>query len=541
MTLVLSLRNVTVLANGGPLRLELERRGAAIGRSPTVDWTLPDPSNFISSRHCEVRFEGDSYLLRDTSTNGTIVNGAPMNGPHRLSSGDVIVIGQYEIEASTPGQAAAAPGTAGPAWQGWDSIGTPTGDSGAGSDWGKPKPKAALAGDGPIGGNWAPPPMAPAAASTQPGPAPFAAAAAPPVMPVPAAAPPAAAVPTVPAATGGWAAPAAPTAAPPAAAAAQWGAPTPGSDWAAPRSSDWSSAAAPPPSSPSGKDIWGQMAEVNSVDWSRSNFGAVEPPAAAAPLGLAGASGADALGNLPPVDHGFGLPASAPPPAATAAVSAPADPFGAATPAPPVAPAAAPPAGPPLADLNAQLAAMLGLSPADLRLDSSATLATMATMLRSLLSGMVVMVEARARAKAQLGAQATILQFDGNNPLKFARTPEQAMAQMLNPPERGFMAAERAIEDAFIDLQSHQMATLKAMQGALRATLDRFSPTAISKRVQSKGLLSQILPGAQDAALWRAYVKEFSGVSEGSDEAFMEVFAREFCKAYEEESAKRRH
>ena len=526
MTLVLSLKNVPALSNGGPLKLTLERRGAAIGRSPTVDWTLPDPSNFISSRHCEVRFEGDSYLLRDTSTNGTIVNGAPMTGPHRLATGDVIVIGQYEVEAALPGQAAAAPDASGPAWQGWGTIGTPTGDSSAGSDWGKPKPKAALAGDGPVGGNWAPPPMAPAPAA--------------PVASPPAANPLAAPA-AAPAASAGWGAPPAappPPAPPPPAADQPWGAPTPGDDWAAPRSSDWSSQAAPPPPSPTGKDIWGQLAEVNSVDWSRSNFGAVEPPSAVTPLGLSGPSGAEALGNLPPVDHGFGLPAAEP----AAPTAPPSAGFGARPVAPPVAPPAAPPvapAAPPMAELNAQLAAMLGLSPADLRQDSQATLAAMATMLRSLLSGMVVMVEARARAKAQLGAQATILQFEGNNPLKFARTPEQAMAQMLNPVERGFMPAERAIEDAFVDLQSHQMATLIAMQGALRATLDRFSPKAISQRVQSKGLLSQILPGAQDAALWRAYVKEFSGVSEGSDEAFMEVFAREFRKAYEEESAKR--
>ena len=50
------------------------------------------------------------------------------------------------------------------------------------------------------------------------------------------------------------------------------------------------------------------------------------------------------------------------------------------------------------------------------------------------------------------------LTVDGNNPLKFARTPEQALAQLLNPPERGFMNADQAIEDAFRDLQAHQMA-----------------------------------------------------------------------------------
>jgi type VI secretion system FHA domain protein len=161
-------------------------------------------------------------------------------------------------------------------------------------------------------------------------------------------------------------------------------------------------------------------------------------------------------------------------------------------------------------------------------------------LLRRLVAGLVVMLEARARAKSQMGAESTSLQFDGNNPIKFARTPEQALAQLLNPQQRGFMDAERAIEDAFYDLQSHQMATLKAMQGALKATLARFSPTAIKQRAEKGGVLTRILPGARDAALWQAYENEFSGVAQGSDEAFMDVFAKEFRKAYEEQARQRR-
>jgi type VI secretion system protein ImpI/type VI secretion system protein len=169
-----------------------------------------------------------------------------------------------------------------------------------------------------------------------------------------------------------------------------------------------------------------------------------------------------------------------------------------------------------------------------------ATLERAGVLFRRLVAGLVVMVEARARAKSQMGAEATSLSFDGNNPIKFARTPEQAITQLLNPPERGFMASDKAIEDAFFDLQSHQMATLKAMQGALKATLDRFSPAAIRKRAETKGLLQRIMPGARDAAMWQVYEREFGGVAKDSDEAFMDVFAKEFRKAYEDQSRARK-
>ena len=175
-----------------------------------------------------------------------------------------------------------------------------------------------------------------------------------------------------------------------------------------------------------------------------------------------------------------------------------------------------------------------GLKPEQIKEPSAETIERAANVMRKLVSGLVVMVEARARAKSQMGAEQTGLEFDGNNPIKFARTPDQALAQLINPPERGFMNSDKAVEDAYFDLQSHQMATLKAMQGALRATLDRFSPSAIRRRAETGGFLARILPGGRDSTLWQTYEKEFTGVSQGSDEAFMDVFSKEFRLAYEE-------
>jgi type VI secretion system FHA domain protein len=186
------------------------------------------------------------------------------------------------------------------------------------------------------------------------------------------------------------------------------------------------------------------------------------------------------------------------------------------------------------------LAAAAGLRPDQIKQPTPETLERAGDLLRRLVAGLVVMVEARARAKSQMGAEQTGLEFEGNNPIKFARSPDQALAALINPPERGFMPADKAIEDAYFDLQSHQMATLKAMQGALRATLDRFSPTAIKKRAETGGVLQRLLPGGREATLWATYEREFSGVAQGSDEAFMDVFAKEFRQAYDEQSRNRK-
>jgi len=103
MTLTLHIENETSLSDGGPLSVSIKgKRGLDIGRDPYLDWTLPDPSRFISGRHCEVRWHDGGYWLHDVSTNGTFMNGAEtrLKGPHRLRNGDRFVIGQYVIAAA---------------------------------------------------------------------------------------------------------------------------------------------------------------------------------------------------------------------------------------------------------------------------------------------------------------------------------------------------------------------------------------------------------------------------------------------------------
>jgi predicted component of type VI protein secretion system len=217
----------------------------------------------------------------------------------------------------------------------------------------------------------------------------------------------------------------------------------------------------------------------------------------------------------------LGASAAAPPPPAATPIAAPA----------PVPAAGA--TGSADAALEAFLSGV-GIERDAIRQDPAGALQQAGMLLRRLVAGMVVMLEARARAKSQMGAQGTGLEISGNNPLKFARNPDQALKHVLNPAERGFMDAERSVEDGWKDLQAHQLATLKAMQGALRSTLERFSPKSIRSRAETRGMLEKILPGARDAALWKAYEREFSGVAFDSDEAFMDTFAKEFRHAYDE-------
>ncbi len=83
----------------------------SIGRSEDNDLVLPDPLALVSRRHCRIVPSGGLWQLEDTSTNGTIVNDAPVSRGRTmpLQPGDTIRMGDYvlTVEATAPAAGAA--------------------------------------------------------------------------------------------------------------------------------------------------------------------------------------------------------------------------------------------------------------------------------------------------------------------------------------------------------------------------------------------------------------------------------------------------
>lgn len=560
--------------------LVLNNRGANIGRALTCEWVLPDDGRVVSSKHCEVQFRDNAYFLIDYgSTNGTFVGDARdrLEGAHRIAPGDRFRIGPYVIEARLAGAAlqahesgveSAMAAARGPDFGDWHDVPggrpappppPPPPGFAEGGGWDLPQAAqerasiwsedtargtgAANADD--IFGNFTAKnevdwnnaawsveadfdpfrvdpadgvgfaPLPGASTTQQPG-------GGDPFAPMTGAGESA----------GGFAPlPGTPAAAPPPVQPGSGGAfaPLPGQD------------APPAPLTTPDAFGGGSFAPLDGGSAPPPPF----PPAPAQPvappwpqapgheptMGAWAPAAPDAAATPPPAAH---QPVRVRPSPVAHSPAAPAAPDPAAPPAPAAHPAATPDA------VFAALLGELGVPAAQLKLSPEEAAAKAGRMLRHLIAGLMILLEARARAKEEMGAAGTALSFDGNNPLKFARNVDQALVMMLNPHLRGYMEAEGAIEESYRDLQAHQIATLKAMQGALRETLNRFSPAAIKARTKEQGLLSKVLPGQREAAMWKAYEAQFSGVAEGSAEAFLEVFSREFRKAYEESSQPRR-
>ncbi|MEK6289320.1 MAG: SpoIIE family protein phosphatase [Acidobacteriota bacterium] len=86
-----------------PSIVKLDRMKLTIGRSSRNDICISDP--FASRLHAEIRRENDQVSLVDNgSANGTFVNGQRVTAPLRLQPGDVVRIGETEIEYASSEQ-----------------------------------------------------------------------------------------------------------------------------------------------------------------------------------------------------------------------------------------------------------------------------------------------------------------------------------------------------------------------------------------------------------------------------------------------------
>src|SRR5450755_1942464 len=78
--------------------------GGSSGRGTDNEWILPDPERYLSGKHARIDFRAGTYVLVDTSSNGTYVNGAqvPLGKYHDylLKDGDYVRLGEYELLVS---------------------------------------------------------------------------------------------------------------------------------------------------------------------------------------------------------------------------------------------------------------------------------------------------------------------------------------------------------------------------------------------------------------------------------------------------------
>jgi type VI secretion system protein ImpI len=476
MTITLTIDSVDSLPDGGPIRFQARNRGFEIGRLQHLDWTLPDPSRFISGNHCEVRYEKGGYWLYDVSRNGTYLNGSTvrMKSPYRLQDGDRLTIGPYVVAVRVEGGASADEPAPAPepelsyqqpssAFSGadiWDTGAPPPPPI----DRRELMPQRDLRRDADFGAQFidlpalmpeparAPPPPPSQSPFGAPGDA-FADANFEPVPPLPR--------------------PAEPPRQPP-------------------------MPASPPPSPPSAFEFQPQP---------------MPTPA-----------------RMPVQGEPFGQPPAQPdrmPAAPSYAEPVP-------TPRAPSSRPALAASGDAAARFLAGLASGAGV-PADTftSRDPGEVGYEVGQAMRIVIEQVTQLLRARAAAKAMTKSSSrTMIGAMDNNPLKFIPTAPEAIEVMFARRRAGFLGAKESFEAGFADLKRHEFATYAAMQKALSRLLEDFSPEAISTKVGNSVLSSK------KSRSWDVFVERWEQKTEQHENGMLDVFLAYFAEAYDEANRK---
>jgi predicted component of type VI protein secretion system len=557
--------------SGGELR---------IGRGPDNDWIMPDPERMLSKHHCVIAYRNGGWAIADTSTNGTFLNREPdpigKGQIRELQDGDRLRFGAYEIEVRVAADEAygASSGFGG-------GFGAPAGGFGG---------KAASPFDDPFASNpLAPPPPPPrdnfsaGAFGADPllGGVPQA-----PGISLPdgfdplaggagefmggatqadhtpsfsdAFRPPAArqvipddedwglSAPLTPPAPQGFApAPVSQTfAAPPA-----YAPPPPQAFAPAPVPQAYAPAPPPPPAYAPPQAVppgFGAPVppETNPfgapVQRDANPFGAPAPlpaPVQASPLADPGPSPFEEPSDRVPAPSPF---AEAPvvAPVAAFAPAPESNPFAGDEPpravfAPPPVPAASPVAAAAVAApvaADALLAAFLegaglpGTQPAD----PVAAMRALGAAFRATVTGIRQALIARTSIKGEFRIEQTMIRARGNNPLKFSADDDDALSALLGLGRRVDMGPAAAIDEALRDMRNHELATMAAMQGAVRALLGGLDPAPLLSSAEGG-----LLPAQKKARAFEAYEKLYDQVIRALADDFDSVFGKAFARAYE--------
>ena len=138
----------------------------------------------------------------------------------------------------------------------------------------------------------------------------------------------------------------------------------------------------------------------------------------------------------------------------------------------------------------------------------------------------------RASIKGEFRIEQTMVRASGNNPLKFSAGDEDAMAALLGIGRRNTMPASQAVTEALRDMRLHELATMAAMQTAVRALLAQLDPAGIEKTLGANTL--DKLPGQRKARAWDAFAAVHAKTTLALSDDFDSVFGKAFARAYEQ-------
>jgi type VI secretion system protein ImpI len=187
-------------------------------------------------------------------------------------------------------------------------------------------------------------------------------------------------------------------------------------------------------------------------------------------------------------------------------------------------------APPPGGDLPAAFLRGAGLERVRLD-DPEVAMERLGAAFRAFVSGLRQALIARGAIKGEFRIARTMIQRAGNNPLKFSADDDDALVALVGAGRRTDMGAADAVAEALRDIRLHELATIRAMQSAVRALLAELDPAKLRHAAEHGGL--NLFSVRKKANAWDAYEALYARTSEAVSDNFDSVFGKAFAQAYE--------
>jgi type VI secretion system FHA domain protein len=153
-------------------------------------------------------------------------------------------------------------------------------------------------------------------------------------------------------------------------------------------------------------------------------------------------------------------------------------------------------------------------------------------IIRVVVTGVMDVLQSRREIKDEFRMRMTQFRPAENNPLKFSANVEDALHNLLVKRNAAYLGPVEAFEDAFTDLRNHQLAMLAGMRVAFESMLAEFDPDRLQEdfdRQAPKGLVPAKL------RYWDMFRDKRREMTKDPEATFRQLFGEEFARAYEEQ------
>jgi type VI secretion system protein ImpI/type VI secretion system protein len=164
--------------------------------------------------------------------------------------------------------------------------------------------------------------------------------------------------------------------------------------------------------------------------------------------------------------------------------------------------------------------------------DPEHTMEALGAAFRAVAGGLRGALMARAAVKGEFRIAQTMIRAKGNNPLKFAASEDDAMLALLGVGRRSDMGPAESVREALGDMKLHELATMSAMQSAVRTLLRQLAPEKFRDEA-AQGYLN-VLPSARKTRAWQLFEARHEKLTHALSDDFDSAFGRAFARAYEQ-------